>query len=265
VASTKFILSQYLLCVFAVIRDVFWGLRIMAAPVVLAICAMVALYVPDQTLEIYRVIVEDLVRTWEDPVTLGTTRTIAMIAASREASLSVVGLIGMAFAFWYVARLLGLKFAENLPAQSRVTRIAARWIPVVIALLPILAVAYGIRRAHTGAYIWTMWFSSLAMIGLAAVLFLAFSLIDQRANSNNPHAAKDHFLTWKLRCDHDRWRISVQCLGYCYISIPRVNTYFFNIHHLLDIDRGATRLLVATEPFPVPQRDHAARVGFRSL
>jgi hypothetical protein len=210
-------------------RDLLHALGVISAPILLCAATALLLLYPDQMKEVYRAIAQDLA------FSEGTT--LDVLLDYREIILAVTGLSLLGVTFWLVARLLSLKFADRVPNDSLQARMATRWVPLLLAVLPLVCASWGFWHARTGpstatsakgvilswmkdfygsmpAATWRIVSNhignlidsyrnflaeiSVALLCIAAVLAASIVLIE-RLSDSEPIRSKDHFLDRRQR------------------------------------------------------------------
>lgn len=119
------------------IHGFFAALHVIRMPLILSLAASYFLAMPDQTIELYRAIAQDL--------------TIKVAAADqyRELAVSGIGLLAMALAIWGVTRILIARAPRYIAAGSQAGRVLLACAPVALFLLIVLSAAAGVLRAQT--------------------------------------------------------------------------------------------------------------------
>ncbi|WP_298257306.1 patatin-like phospholipase family protein [Bradyrhizobium sp.] len=112
------------------LRDVFLCLRILLIPACLAAFSSIVLFLPDQTRDYYRLLVENLA----DPQVDGTPT-----AALVDAALPVIFLLGMAACLAYSAIVLLAERSRPALYRTACVRRAANFLPVLFGTLPLVA------------------------------------------------------------------------------------------------------------------------------
>ncbi|KRQ14670.1 hypothetical protein [Bradyrhizobium manausense] len=221
--------NEPVLAPFAAFRSLLHVLSVMLAPILLcAVTALLLLY-PDQMKEVYRAIAQDLA--------FSEGGGLEVLLDYREVVLAASGLSLLGATFWLVARLLSLKFSDAATNDSLLARMAGRWVPILLAVLPLLCASWGVWHARTapssatsakgvilswmkdfyGAMPETIWrivsghignridsyrafFSeiSVALIGVAAALSILFVFLERLSNKETL-SSKDHFLVRRQR------------------------------------------------------------------
>ncbi|HUU24272.1 MAG TPA: hypothetical protein VMW68_01710 [Methyloceanibacter sp.] len=113
-------------------RQFFSTLNVVRVPLAVAILASLALYVPPQTHEIYRILAQDIQTDW------------AQIFASYV-SLFLAGWI-----LWRTAYYLTKALPADSPSGQPVESKTRRWLPRLIGTAPIVACGFGILHAQQG-------------------------------------------------------------------------------------------------------------------
>jgi hypothetical protein len=113
-------------------RQFFSTLNIVRVPLALAVLASLALYVPPQTHEIYRILAQDIQTDW--------TQILA----------SYVSLFLAGWILWNTAYYLTQTLATEPTSGKSVDSIILRWLPRLIGTAPIVACGFGILHAQQG-------------------------------------------------------------------------------------------------------------------
>ncbi|MCG8575450.1 MAG: hypothetical protein MI810_11245, partial [Flavobacteriales bacterium] len=120
--KTRFSPIHVWLCRMAVwLRRIYTVLSLLKVPVIMSLIAIVALTVPGQVLEIYRILLADVGNFWVQVV------------------MGILGLGFMTFMFWYSGRWLTLNLAEDKIALEDADSWMVRWFPRIFAVAPALA------------------------------------------------------------------------------------------------------------------------------
>src|SRR5262245_43544439 len=117
----------------ACLRDALLALRVARAPLIIVLLASLSLAAPPQTHEVYLILVQDLL----------------YVGQWREVGLSLLALVLMRTALWCAAARLvaALRNAFAPEVRDGPYHTILDWTPMVIATLPIFAVALGLSRA----------------------------------------------------------------------------------------------------------------------
>lgn len=127
--KTRFSPIHVWLCRMAVwLRRIYTVLSLLKVPVIMSLIAIVALTVPGQVLEIYRILLADVGNFWVQVV------------------MGILGLGFMTFMFWYSGRWLTLNLAEDKIALEDADSWMVRWFPRLFAVAPALALG--------GVFLW---------------------------------------------------------------------------------------------------------------
>jgi hypothetical protein len=113
-------------------RQFFSTLNIVRVPLAVAVLASLALYVPPQTHEIYRILAQDIQTDW--------TQILA----------SYVSLFLAGWVLWGTAYCLTQTLATESTSEKSVESIILRWLPRLIGTVPIVACGFGILHAQQG-------------------------------------------------------------------------------------------------------------------
>ena len=117
-------------------RSFFSALHVIRVPIILSLAVAYILAGPEQVIELYRAIAQDLV--------------IKVNAADqyRELAVCAVGLLAMALAMWGVTRMLAARVPPHVPV-STAGRVLLACAPVVLFLVVMMSAALGLYRAQT--------------------------------------------------------------------------------------------------------------------
>jgi len=118
-------------------RGFFSALHIIRTPVIISLAVAYFLAVPDQTIEIYRAIAQDI------------TIKIAAVDKYRELVICGLGLLAMGLSIWAVTRILTRQVPYYVSIDSRAGRGMLACAPVALFLLIVLSAAMGVYRAQT--------------------------------------------------------------------------------------------------------------------
>src|SRR5262249_34201356 len=117
-----------------IVRNAVLVVRLLRVPILVTLIAGLALVLPEQTIEVYRSIAQDVL------FIEGSVRP------KIEFGLASAGLLAMGLAIWYVAALLGQRLGHRVPPESRP---ALEWIPRILVILLFTAAAAGVYCAQT--------------------------------------------------------------------------------------------------------------------
>jgi hypothetical protein len=120
--------------VLAIVRNAVLVVRLLRMPIVVTLIAGSVLVLPEQTIEVYRSIAQDVL------FIEGGVR------AKIEFGLASAGLLAMGLAIWYVAALLGQRLGHRIPPEARP---ALEWLPRILVLMLFTAAAVGVYCAQT--------------------------------------------------------------------------------------------------------------------
>jgi hypothetical protein len=118
----------------AVVRNAVLMVRFLRMPILMTLMAGLVLVLPEQTIEVYRSIAQDVLFIEGD------------MRAKIELGLASVGLVAMGVAIWYVAALLGQRLGHRV---SSGTRLAMAWMPNILVIVLFTAAAAGVFCAQT--------------------------------------------------------------------------------------------------------------------
>jgi len=204
-------------------------LGVMLVPILLCAVTTLLLLYPDQMKEVYRAIAQDLA--------FSEGSGLEVLLDYREVVLAASGLSLLGATFWLVARLLSLKFSGAATNDSPLAQMAERWVPRLLAVLPLVCASWGFWHARTdasnatsakgvilnwmkdfyGAIPETIWRiisahigtridsyraffaeTSVALLGIAAVLSVLIFFLE-RLSHKQMLSSRDHFLVRRLR------------------------------------------------------------------
>jgi hypothetical protein len=141
-------------------RDVLSASRILRLPLVISLVASAVLMFPPQTLELYRVLVQNayVFSKWFDkfgafgkqPAWNDFAFFALTAATSPEIDFGFAGLLIMALCIWYMAHRLAELLGDGVPAGSRTGAAMLFFGPSLLGALPFFAVVKGLYDA--GAY-----------------------------------------------------------------------------------------------------------------
>lgn len=120
------------------LRDVFLGLRILLIPACLSAFASLVLFLPDQTRDYYRLLVENLA----DP-SIDVTQDAALL----EAIVPIILLLVMAVCLSFSAIVLLAERSRPGLYRTACVRRSVRFLPVVFGTLPLLGAVGGFRAS----------------------------------------------------------------------------------------------------------------------
>ncbi len=120
------------------LRYVFHAIHILRVPVIIACVSASLIALPEQVLEIYRSIVQEV-----------SGQTENSWSTWRETALSGASVILICVAIWWSGRRLAALFGHQIPDHARGGRWLLNWLPPVIAVLPLAAGALAISFGAT--------------------------------------------------------------------------------------------------------------------
>jgi hypothetical protein len=138
-------------------RDILSACRILRLPLVISLVASAVLVFPPQTLELYRVLLQNayMDSQWhekfgafgEQPRWYDFAHFALTAATSPEIAFGFAGLLIMALCIWYMAHRLAELLGDRVPPGSRTGAAILFFGPSLLGALPIFAVAIGLCGA----------------------------------------------------------------------------------------------------------------------
>jgi hypothetical protein len=125
-------------------------IKIIRVPVLVTLLVCAILTLPTQTGENYRVIVQDMwIKYYLNcgESLISTSRNCSQFDLVRESVFSLLGLLAVSLAVWYVAHRFVINFRGQVPLKSHFAHRALEWSPRVLITLLLLASAWGIYAA----------------------------------------------------------------------------------------------------------------------
>lgn len=130
-------------------RDTVAAIRIIRVPLLISLAAVVALALPEQTLEVYRALAQNVVGSLQvgSPQNENWHSLVAIAARVPEIAFGATGLMAMALCIWYAAHRLIQSQDELTGSISRTADWILRLAPMLCATLPLLALSKGLLDA----------------------------------------------------------------------------------------------------------------------